>query len=134
MPGRGTAGNRQVAPADVVAYCVAAARKSAPRRLVPVAYEPGDRSVNQPKALKVVSMGIGASIFLIAVGAVLAFALEYDISGIDLSVVGWILMLVGGLGLLVTVVIWAPRRGGGARDRQTYRGRDDTRRMYGDGR
>ncbi len=79
-------------------------------------------------------MGIGASIFLIAVGAVLAFALEFDISGVDVSVVGWILMVVGGLGLVVTLVIWAPRRGGGA-GRPSYGNRGgDTRRLYDDGR
>ncbi|HZC25987.1 MAG TPA: DUF6458 family protein [Actinopolymorphaceae bacterium] len=55
-------------------------------------------------------MGIGASIFLIAVGAILAFAIDYNVSGIDIGVVGWILMVVGGLGLVVTLVIWAPRR------------------------
>ncbi len=74
-------------------------------------------------------MGIGASIFLIAVGAILAFALEYDISGVDISVVGWILMVVGGLGLIVTLVIWAPRRrqsgGGGGQYGNQY----DTRRL-----
>ncbi|HEX6936225.1 MAG TPA: DUF6458 family protein, partial [Actinomycetes bacterium] len=45
-------------------------------------------------------MGIGVSIFLIAVGAILAFALNVDVSGVDLSVVGYILMIVGLIGLI----------------------------------
>jgi hypothetical protein len=56
-------------------------------------------------------MGIGASIFLIAVGAILAFAVNADVSGLDIRVVGFILMIVGVLGLIMTVFIWGPRRG-----------------------
>lgn len=55
-------------------------------------------------------MGIGASLFLIAVGAILTFALDVSISGIDLDVVGWILMAVGVTGLVLTTVIWSGRR------------------------
>jgi len=55
-------------------------------------------------------MGIGASIFLIAVGAILAFAVHADVSGLDIAVVGWILMIVGVIGLLMTAFIWGPRR------------------------
>jgi uncharacterized protein DUF6458 len=55
-------------------------------------------------------MGIGASIFLIAVGAILAFAVNADVSGLDIAVVGWILMVVGVIGLLMTAFIWGPRR------------------------
>ena len=55
-------------------------------------------------------MGIGVSVFLIAVGAVLAFAVNDEVSGIDISVIGWILMGAGALGLVVTLLIWGPRR------------------------
>jgi hypothetical protein len=55
-------------------------------------------------------MGIGVSIFLIAVGAILAFAVNYDISGLDIAVVGYILMIVGVIGLIMTAFIWGPRR------------------------
>ena len=55
-------------------------------------------------------MGIGVSIFLIAVGAILAFAVNYDISGLDIAVVGWILMIAGVIGLIMTAFIWGPRR------------------------
>ncbi|MEV6371578.1 hypothetical protein D7147_11885 [Micromonospora musae] len=55
-------------------------------------------------------MGIGTSIFLIAVGAILTFALDANIGGIDLDVVGWILMAAGVLGLIMTTLIWGRRR------------------------
>ncbi|MFN2503493.1 MAG: DUF6458 family protein [Acidimicrobiales bacterium] len=48
-------------------------------------------------------MGIGVSVFLIAVGAILAFAVDYAVSGIDLATVGWILMAAGVIGLLVAI-------------------------------
>jgi hypothetical protein len=54
-------------------------------------------------------MGIGVGIFLIAVGAVLAFAVNYSVSGLDINVVGWILMIVGVIGLIMTAFIWGPR-------------------------
>jgi Domain of unknown function (DUF6458) len=62
-------------------------------------------------------MGIGASLFLIAAGAILAFAVTVEVSGVDLSIVGWILMIVGGLGLILSLVFW--RRIGSHR-RETY--------------
>lgn len=55
-------------------------------------------------------MGIGISVFLIAVGAVLTFALDVSVSGIDLDMVGVIMMIAGVLGLVVDLVIFAPRR------------------------
>ena len=56
-------------------------------------------------------MGIGTSIFLIAVGAILAFAVTADVSGIELSTVGIILMVVGGIGLLLSLMILGRARG-----------------------
>ena len=55
-------------------------------------------------------MGIGVGIFLIAVGAVLAFAVHASLNGIDIQTVGVILMIVGALGVVVDLVIFAPRR------------------------
>jgi hypothetical protein len=55
-------------------------------------------------------VGIGAGVFLIAVGAILAFAVEYDIAGIELNVVGWILMGAGALALIMSLIVWGPRR------------------------
>ena len=50
-------------------------------------------------------MTIGASIFLIALGAVLAFAVDVSTSGIDLNTIGVILMVVGVIGLAVSMLI-----------------------------
>jgi hypothetical protein len=55
-------------------------------------------------------MGIGASILLIALGAILAFALDVDLGGIDIDVIGWILIVAGLLGLIMTSLIWGRRR------------------------
>ncbi|MFI5837894.1 DUF6458 family protein [Micromonospora sp. NPDC051300] len=55
-------------------------------------------------------MGIGTSIFLIAVGAILTFALNASVGGVDLDVVGWILMAAGVLGLVMTTLVWGRRR------------------------
>ncbi|MFC0099044.1 DUF6458 family protein [Micromonospora marina] len=55
-------------------------------------------------------MGIGTSIFLIAVGAILTFALNASVGGIDLDVVGWILMAAGVLGLIMTTLVRGRRR------------------------
>jgi hypothetical protein len=55
-------------------------------------------------------MGIGFSIFLIAVGAILAFAVHATVAGVDIHVVGWILMAAGALGLIITMAVFMPRR------------------------
>ncbi|GAC1362040.1 MAG: DUF6458 family protein [Acidimicrobiales bacterium] len=55
-------------------------------------------------------MGIGVSVFLIAVGAILTFALNVAVSGINLSTVGVILMVVGAIGLLWSLFIVASAR------------------------
>ncbi|MEX0850959.1 MAG: DUF6458 family protein, partial [Gaiellaceae bacterium] len=57
------------------------------------------------------------SILLVAVGAVLTWAVSAEVSGVDLTAVGVILMIVGGLGLLLSLVFWSSWGGfGGARD------------------
>ncbi|MEX2613153.1 MAG: DUF6458 family protein [Gaiellaceae bacterium] len=62
-------------------------------------------------------MGISLSILLVAVGAVLTWAVSAEVSGVDLTAVGVILMIVGGLGLLLSLVFWSSWGGfGGARD------------------
>ncbi len=55
-------------------------------------------------------MGIGFSLFLLAVGAILAFAVHTQVSGIEIQTVGLILMAIGALGLVLTFLIWGPRR------------------------
>ena len=54
-------------------------------------------------------MGIGVSIFLMAVGAVLAFAVNVEADGFNINTVGIILMIVGALGLLASMVIFGNR-------------------------
>ena len=61
-------------------------------------------------------MGLGVSIFLIAVGAILAWAVSVNTNGIDLNMVGVILMIVGILGLLLSLIFWSTWGGfGGSR-------------------
>jgi hypothetical protein len=50
-------------------------------------------------------MTIGGSLFLIAVGAILAFAVTASVAGVDLQTVGWILMVVGVVGLILGLVM-----------------------------
>lgn len=52
-------------------------------------------------------MGIGASVVLLAVGAIMTFALDVTMEGLDLDTVGVILMVAGGLGLLVSLLFWS---------------------------
>jgi beta-lactamase regulating signal transducer with metallopeptidase domain len=47
-------------------------------------------------------MGIGTSLFLIAVGAILYFAVDATVSGLEIQTVGLILMIIGVLGLLIS--------------------------------
>ena len=62
-------------------------------------------------------MGISLSILLIAVGAVLAWAVSAEASGIDIQVAGVILVIVGILGFVASLVFWSSWGGfGGARD------------------
>ena len=51
-------------------------------------------------------MGIGVSLFLIAVGAILDFAVDVQTKGFNLNTMGVILMIVGGIGLLWSLLIW----------------------------
>jgi Na+/proline symporter len=59
-------------------------------------------------------MGIGVGIFLIVVGAIMTFALDVSVAGIDLDVVGWILMGAGVAGLVLFFYFWSRRRGAAA--------------------
>jgi hypothetical protein len=65
-------------------------------------------------------MGIGTSIFLIALGAILRFAVTATVSGIEIATVGTILLVVGIIGLLISLLyttIWADRTRPAAYDR-----------------
>lgn len=65
---------------------------------------------NRDRLTGVSGMGIGASIFLIALGALLVFAVDYQLWWLDLTAAGWVLMVVGVLGLLLTFLLWSRRR------------------------
>jgi len=74
-------------------------------------------------------MGIGVGIFFIAIGAILTFAVEESVQGIDLDAVGVILMIAGAIGIMLDLIIFAPRRrtvveGGGGAERRTVVERD----------
>ena len=56
-------------------------------------------------------MPLGTSLFLIAAGAILRYAITDSVSGIDLTVVGLILIIVGVVGLVLSLLLmFAPRR------------------------
>ena len=60
-------------------------------------------------------MGIGTSLFLIAVGAILRWAVSDAISGVNLATVGLILLIVGIAGLIISLFVtfvWADRSRG----------------------
>jgi Domain of unknown function (DUF6458) len=67
-------------------------------------------------------MGIGVSLFLIAVGAVLAFAVNATSDAVNVNTVGWILMGVGAAGALLSMIFWSSWGGPGyvTRRRATY--------------
>jgi len=68
-------------------------------------------------------LGLGVSLFLIAIGAILTWAITSEVSGVDVNVVGVILMVVGILGLVLSMIFWSSWggfAGGPARRRTTY--------------
>ncbi|MBB2912373.1 putative membrane protein [Streptosporangium becharense] len=67
-------------------------------------------------------MGVGVSIFFLTIGAILRFAIEPDVLGPDvhIDVIGLILMIVGGVGVVLSVVL-APRRGSTSEGRLMHR-------------
>ncbi len=67
-------------------------------------------------------MGLGVGLLLVAVGAILAFAVNAEVSGLDISTIGWILMIVGVVGVILSMIFWSSWGGPGgmARRRTTY--------------
>jgi hypothetical protein len=69
-------------------------------------------------------MGLGVGIVLAAVGAVLAFAVSATVSGVNIHAVGWILLIVGIVGILLSMIFWSSWAGPGyftgSRRRTTY--------------
>jgi hypothetical protein len=67
-------------------------------------------------------MGLGVGLILAAVGAVLAFAVNTDVSGVNINTIGWILLVVGIVWILLSLVFWQSWAGPGywSRRRTTY--------------
>ena len=66
-------------------------------------------------------MGIGVSLILIAAGAILAFAVNAEVSGLELQTIGWILLVVGVVGALLSLIFWSSWGGpAGRRERVVY--------------
>ena len=58
-------------------------------------------------------MGLGVSLLLIAAGAILAFAVNASVSGVDITTVGWILLIVGIVGAVLSMIFWSSWAGPG---------------------
>ena len=58
-------------------------------------------------------MGLGVGIFLSAIGAILAFAVSATVSGVNVHAVGWILMIVGIVGIVLSMIFWSSWAGPG---------------------
>lgn len=65
-------------------------------------------------------MGISVSILLIAVGAILTWGVTADAEGLDVNAIGVILLIVGVLGLVLSMLFWSSWGGFSARRRATY--------------
>ncbi len=68
-------------------------------------------------------MGLGVGLFLAAAGAVLAFAVSDTVSGVNIHAIGWILLIVGLVGIVLSMIFWSSWAGPGyftSRRRTTY--------------
>jgi hypothetical protein len=66
-------------------------------------------------------LGIGASLFLIAAGAILIWGVDAEVAGIDIDAIGVILMVVGIIGAVLSMIFWSSWGGfGGGGRRRTY--------------
>jgi hypothetical protein len=71
-------------------------------------------------------MGIGVSLLLIALGAILVWAVNVSVSGLELVTIGWILLAVGAIGALISLIFWSSWGGfGGAEGRRRTVVRED---------
>jgi len=62
-------------------------------------------------------MGIGVSILLIAVGAILTWAVHFHLGGVSIHLIGVILMVVGAIGILLSLIFWSSWGGATGRRR-----------------
>ena len=64
-------------------------------------------------------MGIGASLFLIALGAILIWAVNFEVGGLEVTTIGWILLIVGIIGAVLSAIFWSSWGGPAGRRRET---------------
>jgi hypothetical protein len=67
----------------------------------------GERSTVEASWRRRAALSLGVSIFLLVVGAILAFAVDVTTSGFNLNTVGVILMVAGALGLVLSLLFWS---------------------------
>ena len=66
-------------------------------------------------------MGLGASLFLIAAGAILIWGVNAEVGGLNVDAIGVILLVIGVIGLVLSMMFWSSWGGwGGGRRRATY--------------
>jgi hypothetical protein len=70
-------------------------------------------------------MGIGLSLVLVAAGAILIWAVNATVSGVELHTIGWILLVVGAVGALLSMIFWSSWGGAGAPGSRRTVVRDD---------
>jgi hypothetical protein len=58
-------------------------------------------------------MGLGLGLFLVAIGAILAWAVNADVSGVDVTAVGYILLIVGAVAIVLSLAFWSSWAGPG---------------------
>jgi hypothetical protein len=65
-------------------------------------------------------MGLGASLLLIAAGAILIWGVTGEVAGLDVDAIGAILMVIGIIGLILSMIFWSTWGGLQGRRRTTY--------------
>ena len=65
-------------------------------------------------------MGLGASLFLVAAGAILIWGVTGELAGLDVDAIGVILIVIGIIGLILSMIFWSSWGGVGGRRRATY--------------
>lgn len=64
-------------------------------------------------------MGVGVSLILVAAGAILTWAVTATVSGVDINTIGVILLVVGAIGLVLSLMFWSSWGGVGGSRRET---------------
>lgn len=65
-------------------------------------------------------MGLGVSLFLVAIGAILVWGVTGKVAGVNEDAIGWILMIIGVVGLVLSMIFWSSWGGFAGGRRRTY--------------